>query len=1349
MDNLQSHKIYIEPNLIFYTSFQKFIEAKNLHEDYYYLLNKDKFFFNDLFSINRALVIAEPGYGKTRFLKEIILKAKDNKKEGIFIDLKKVDKDLESFINEKLTISDNIEEISYENIINNSTFFKTKNFLLKNTKKNIVCLDALDEVKQDKFVKVVDWIKEFSKKYEKILLFVSCRIHHFKKYQELFTHENFKYIKITSFTESQFQEYLQQSGLSEDDIYQIMVLFESADRDLLIQVPRYLEMITDIVRNEGAEYIKKLSKTEILEYFIYRKLELEEKKSNQQKKELIKRVLEKLALLMEIYQTNLLTKEELMTFFDDVKSNLNISFLQQVPIEIFYKRSLLKDNIDTIEFENTEFQEYLAAKEILRLGRVDQIIFDIAVDQELREIFPSWFNTLGFIIDMDISLLKPILSFLFSKDSIVQDEEYHRLLTKVDTKRLSIEDRKEIFKNVFNYYQKTQHWIRFDIARNLSYYFDASLSSLLKKSINEEETSYITKGNVASIVEYLLERDLLSEKEREYWKNKLIEFSKEKNDVLQRHAISALSKFRDIKLLKSIFKFLNADDELVIRTFLTACTEVNPNDRFSIQCFVNHTKTRKEYITARYGLWKITEKKAIKYLLRYFIEDSNFLTEFIETETIFGDDDNQIIQNIKKVWDKEIQKKCENIIIAAFSNERWYLAERSQFIKNLALMLKEKNKNYIFKLISEIGKSEILKENLFGFLPIFTLLLKREQVDKFVQKLKQVGGEHIALWTLQSKKNDDKEIYETGRKYFKEEYDAWEKKIKRQSVKKNKDLELYEKFRIKLQPAKGMYDIDVFSFYLNHKEQLKSFLRKEDKERLKELIVKSVFEKFDPGEQKLTITKKEDTSISYTTHRFIHIFGDCLRVAKVLNIDISKYRQRIINYIPFAYTEHRKIIFSLVSNPTNKEIENLLKIYTQKRKDDLPKFMPDSFIEACEKYNIVKAIPILKRFVDETEFFIYTRRAALQAIANIQPDVNYFRQIFRKYSRKTDESHQLAEEANRFLIEKFSDDNAISWRLNQLVKRCFPFIEQHGVHTVSPQENELYYKGFASPIMNLKIPKYKEQFFRLLDKSFEIYTKGSEYWAYAQYLWQIVITYFNNLKVLKSYSHLKDLENYILQHSTQEGMNWFKYKLHTLRREYMRHIGKPQNFEECIKKYNRLKENQYLDIATSIDLVEVVKEAINEDLRKWVESEGAYKFIQEASRKQEDLIQKTLKTQFENSLLKRGFRKNEVNIRREEQLLDNQRTDFLISYGFIGPVLIEIKRVDNPEIRNEKKRWEYKNKLLKYIEGTNSVFGILLLVQINDKCSLKEYLSKVKEIYKDYKNIEVMELNCISNIGNH
>jgi len=316
---------------------------------------------------------------------------------------------------------------------------------------------------------------------------------------------------------------------------------------------------------------------------------------------------------------------------------------------------------------------------------------------------------LGYAIDLDISLLKPILHFGASGDSIVQDEEYHRLLTTVDTNRLPVEDRKDIFRNVFNYYNKVQHWINYDIARNLSHYFDVSQHSLLKASIETETTTYITKCNAASILEFLIEMNLFKQPEKAYWKSRLIEFMKEKNSVLQRAAISALSKFKDIALIKQVSEYLNRENNAVIQAVVDACRQADPNNKFSIDCFVEWTKNDREYIHARYGLWEVKEKKAVKYLLDCFINDPEFLIQFMDHETIFDNKDEQIIQNIKDNWDKEIQNELHKIVISAFSCKRWYVVEKAQFIKRTTLLLNEKDKDYIFKLIAEIKKTKTLK----------------------------------------------------------------------------------------------------------------------------------------------------------------------------------------------------------------------------------------------------------------------------------------------------------------------------------------------------------------------------------------------------------------------------------------------------------------------------------------------------------------------------------------------------------------------------------------------------------------------------------------------------------------
>ena len=251
------------------------------------------------------------------------------------------------------------------------------------------------------------------------------------------------------------------------------------------------------------------------------------------------------------------------------------------------------------------------------------------------------------------------------------------------------------------------------------------------------------------------------------------------------------------------------------------------------------------------------------------------------------------------------------------------------------------------------------------------------------------------------------------------------------------------------------------------------------------------------------------------------------------------------------------------------------------------------------------------------------------------------------------------------------------------------------------------------------------------------------------YIWSIVIDYFKNLKEFRNYNYLEDIDRFISGNYKQRGMNWFRYQYQQLKLEYLIYIGKPQNISDCIKKYNYFKEKVYLSFSTDRDLFELVKNIIKNDLKRWVESEGAYKFIEkykpqkEKKFEREDLIQKTIKTQFENGLLKAGLRKEEVFIQRESQLLDNKRTDFLISYGFIGPILIELKLLTNLEARaGTKKGKKYKKKLLQYIEGTYSKYGVFIIFQTKPDETLEKYLPMLQKLYEDNKNIEVIGLDC-------
>lgn len=1337
--------IYIQPAIKFYPSFDEAYSADS-EWDRYFSFKEEKWEFKDFFDFSKTFVVAEPGYGKTRLLREIALRASSEGKKAIHVESKKI---IEATVKEFIL-----------NQLKNAPTVKSDGFELKNENNVIVCFDALDEVKWEDFSRTVEKIKTFLAEYKRITVLISCRWHFFRKYRRLFNDLDFRYARLFPFSTEQVKSYLKHNSIPQSDIKEIIRVLSFRGRDLVIQTPRYLELLVSYIKDKGTGNVFELTKAKLFEFFIYKKLEMEDENLNAQKRDLIKRVLEELALIMEIYQTNLLKKDELMGFFDDLKSDLKSSLLYQVPIEIFFDKTLLKDNIDTIEFDNTEFQEYLAAKETIRLGKNIRTIFELSVDPEIREIYPSWFNTLGFVVDLDISILNPLLEFgRMRKEGITQDEEYHHFLTQVNVEHLPVEERKAIFKQVFTYYQSVLHWIDWDIAKNLSYYFDKSQLELIKyytdgmRFKNNETKRIVHLGNVAQIVGFILERDIFDNKEKAYWKQKLIKFAKDKNEngVLQRNALFALGNLGDDTVIRKVESVWESKDKSIRDRFLELCREINPNHDLSIKYFVKGTK--QEPIYARYGLYKITEAQAVKKLLDYFIHDSSFLEQFVHRESIFKDKDETLIENIEAVWDSDIKSKLQIIVQKAFESRHWYQARDSKFIRNIALLLKKKNKSYLFDLISQIAKSTNLKKNLYSFQNLFSTLLEKEQVEDFVNQLLHFEkGNFDALWTLQqirfSKRADAEEIYEEGRNYLSNEYKEAESKWEKRDKKPSKEERLYEEFQLKLEPEEGKYYPDVFEFYLNNKDTLNPLITKDEKDRLKSLIEESIFDQFDPGEHDLEITERKGGGTSYTTHSWIHIFGDCIQAASELNLDITRYRTKIINYIPFAYSEHLDAIFSLVKDVQPDEIKSLLEVYKEK-KSDLWRFMPDSFIRASERYVIKEAVPILREFVARNDFSIYDRISALNTSEFLKPDAGFLKKVFEQDKEKEEE---LAEKANELLIVDHEDREAISWRFEELIKRSFPFRKPVGVHSVSSQEHELHDKEFAAPLMKLKHPQYEKQLLDLLGKSFNI-LKKKEYWSYAQYLWQIVCAYFDNLKEEKSYRPLRDLEKFVGEHSSDEGINWFKYRLKELKRSYIIFIGKPTSIRECIQKYNKLKMQQYMEITTPHDLNEKVKDIIDTDLRRWVESDGAYSFIvgdkvfDTKKQDYEDLIQKTIKAQIEKAFLKRGV---EVNITREPQLLDDKRTDFLISYGFIGPILLEVKLSTNTDLAGSPQVLEGKpsyKSLSQYMKGYNAHFGIFLVFDNKKRNKRSEkwetHFEKIRNAYQKIDNVTVLALKCI------
>lgn len=1326
---------FLEPRIKPCKSLADLLSSSDIHG---FFADEDENMTNML-QKQRIILAGEPGYGKSRILREIVATKNSKNESCIYIDIKSIGKDkIENFISNNVNILRLGESVS---IKEGKKFFQTENFRFKDSESATVCLDALDEVRQDDFAEMIDEIKRFINKFKKIQIIVSCRKNYLDKWQHLFTDESFSYFHLLCLSHDQIRIFLENACREQGVVSDVISKLRFPDRFPLVRVPRYLEMLPKFIEKQDSSQLDKITKSSLFDFFVDSSLSIEEEKlSVQNYKSIIRKVLEKMALIMEIYQTNEIKKDELMSFFDDTKSNLNINFLHQVPLEFFYGRSLLKENPGSIEFANTEFQEYLASCEVLNLGRVDQLVFDLMMVQDLREVHPSWLNTLSFLLENKISLLP---KFIKSTVHTLGLEDHLRLLPTVGVDELSYDDKEVIFKTVIENYKENGHWIGYEVAERLSLYYEKGFHKYLNAcheiKVHDAGVVEVCKANALLLSGFLVEQqDKFSKKEIALWKKRLLNAinSPYQNEVLPRFALMALANFRDPKVFtkKLVDKVYESGRDTIISNLIFALEKNGLNTSVGVHCILKGIENN--IVSARHSVISINEAKSINDFVDGLILNKKILSEFLDHESVYRDDTAVILGNFEQVANPRFIQKMKTLFDCCFAGDGRYDAERSDFVAGLALLIKRHSPDYLFELINDSKNSDYL----YSLSVIFSVLLEIKDIPRFAEELKDFewiafSSVSVAIKSAGIQAND---FEAEAKRFFPNQFNRLELEVgQNKRVLDNQQLELYKQFKLYLEPEKKKYILELFTHYLRHEKDLEKIISDKEKKRLIRLAKNDILSRFNPGNQTIKVTRTSESSSSYSTHSYIHFFGEALKLAHKLKIDAKSARQNILNYLPFAYSDHQEAIFGLINTPSAAEIKIMLATY-KRRKDDRIRFMPQSLVQFTKRYKCHEAIPILKLFINEASLSDHDRGAALAVVLELDSDSKkYAQSIFDKFvNDSSGKTNILKGVANEHLIVQFKDPKAIEWRISKIIEAATPFKQVDGVHRVSEFEQELHDKAFAKPLLHLKGREYSKIFINLLEEALNILETNSDYQEYANYLWSISVSYFQNLKHNRSYAPLNELENFIKKHKNRRGINWFLYNFQNLKKEYILFIGKPQNISDCIKQYNRYKEIIYLDIGTDADLYDAAKNILDVSVRQWVEG-GAYRMIR-SKEKAEDLIQKTITTQIKYFFTKAGLRDPEVI--REAELLDGKRIDLLVYYGFIGPVLIEIKLSDNSEITNLKQRVEYKPKLLQYLNGSQAVRGIYLIFQINN--AHLRHISSLRKQYKD-TNIEVIDIPCI------
>lgn len=901
-------------------------------------------------------------------------------------------------------------------------------------------------------------------------------------------------------------------------------------------------------------------------------------------------VLQKIALVFEKRQSDALDPSEYVKLLRDAnisKGKFDVLWMKKNHLGKIGKR----DEEKLFIWEHHTLTEFLVAEHLLKQKNFLSEFQKLAIlDQEgIIAFIPSWSGVLRFLLESPRGreVIEWIISFLkIHKENI--DENLSELLTFVDI-GITDEIRKKIFDLIYDSYFERLVWLPVWTRNRLSNFIDKKSYLRIKKDLKEwlnETETFIRRANIVSIVEGLLEKEnkLITAEEEKFWRKTLINFANNPNDsgngVLQRHSLAALTYFKDEKIIPIVAQkcFEETQDSIVRDEFIKFCSNSAPNSKHTIDYLVKGIK-KDSSIYARLGLYKITKRESIKYLLEKISNDDNFLKSFLHDESIFDkeDGDHQFLENIQKTLNKKILTLLKKTIFRIFRIPDYYQEGESNFIKQTVLLIKQEDKNFIFKVLVEIKKSEDDMKALhlfFNYEKILALLLTPDNVTLYFNKINNFSqkvrerADSVVYIAKQINSEVGKAVYDKAVKFkLVGPVDEKAKNVffKQQQIREKQKI--YEDFLNFLEPSPGKYMTRIFKYFLQHRREIEEQWNDKNKKRLIKLAIDDNIDKIDPKNFKVSILDKNTRQFTWPTTA--SYYGDLLSVIKILAPEeIKKHRQEIINFIPYAFSDNMNLIMDLIEKIEDKDLAFVNKVMSDKN-DDRRYLIPGTYIylvghyvkKGCKLHN---SKPILKSFIEDKNIPEYEQEAALELLPLFINDSDleikeFLNNIFNN-EEINEQKTRLAKTANEVLIIVFKDDKAIDWRFDQLkipLKFDHRKLEVGIAHFVEPEEEELNTLSFAKPLIQLQEAKYLPKFLDILQYSIEYAKKNSkEMLWFTNYLWRIVISFADNLKSNGSFEPLKILESFINLNKNEKNINWLRTRITALRISYVNNIGK-------------------------------------------------------------------------------------------------------------------------------------------------------------------------------------------------
>jgi len=897
---------------------------------------------------------------------------------------------------------------------------------------------------------------------------------------------------------------------------------------------------------------------------------------------------QKLALFFEKQQTDRLKPSE----FKKLIKKLSLP-VKEYGIEALEKRHLIKiEKVEEIEYfiwKHHSLTEFLVAEYLLKKENTVKELIKLAVleHEGVTAFKPSWSGVLRFLLESSEknNVLDWLLTFLEQYPDNFDDnlgELITFIINKPDNKTKS-----RIFNLIYQYHFDELNWISVWIRNNLYKFIDKDSYKRLKIDIkkwkNKTET-FVRRGNVVAIIDGMLKNNSLfiNGEEKKFWKKTFIKFAIKPDDdgngVLQRHCLKALGNYKDDeKVLKKIasVKLFDSSDSLVRDAFISLCGSMI-NFNIAIDYLIEGMK-KGSYIYARHGLYLIKTKTSFKYFFTKISKDEQFLKAFLKHEKIFDKEEGdwQLLEMAKSLKGKTNLNLLKKVFFSFIKIEDFHHIENSEFIKQLVIIIRDQDKNFLFELIDQINLDDTDKtsRDFYDLKGIFALLLTPQNLNLYIKQTKKYS-EKISRWAFNS-------IYVAKRINGKIGEMVYQKAIKLKHIQEidtqpnkweQRDKQIKEdrlkEFKRLLEPKPGKYFLDVFKYYLQNEKEFDEFFKTKDgvkaKKRLIKLIITEILEKVNPRDFKVKLSESKSSS-QFTWSLLASYYGDVLEIANLFDLPTDKYRQQIIDFIPYCFSPSE--VLNLIEDINDKDLIWVNKVMGDIN-NDKRYLIPGTYIYLLKEYSergskLTKASKTLLSIAKDKDIQDHQRISAIETLSIILNKSNSKERKDIIELRPKVKDVGLITAIDDLLIKVYQEKKAISRRFRKLRKPIKHDRRKIAgvVHTPSSGELEISYFAFAKPLIELNNEKYSQDFFKLLGYSFaalkELKTTKEKqgYWEYINYLWRIVIKFVDGLKSSGSFKPFLELEEQIEKYEGYENVNWLKHRIKELRKSYINEIG--------------------------------------------------------------------------------------------------------------------------------------------------------------------------------------------------